>query len=351
MDLKTLIFKLCAIFSVSGFEKRGTEELSALVGDKLEFLGTDSVGNHVFRKSCAKKNAPKILIDTHFDEIGMLVTGIAEGGFLRAAPLGGIDASILQAADVMIYGKETLRGVICSTPPHLKKSDKLPKPEEVLIDTGLSEEQARSLIEIGTPIGFAPVYGELLNGRLTGKSFDDKACVACATWAVINTPSEAMVGDVYLLFSSFEETSRLGGASSAVFSIAPDYAMVIDVNLARVPDTESFETVEMGKGVSISVSSATHIGLTRAVERLCEEREIPHSMIAAPSSTGTNAPSVNLTLDGIPVVDIGLPLASMHTYNEVIDMEDCNALVRLVKEFVCSEEIAEQMGTGGMKWL
>lgn len=351
MDLKTLIFKLCAIFSVSGFEKRGTAELVSLVGDRLEFLGTDRVGNHLLRKRCTKKDAPKILIDTHFDEIGMIVTDITDDGFLRVAPLGGIDSSILQAADVLIYGKETLRGVVCSTPPHLKKSDKLPKPEEVLIDTGLSAKQVRSLIDVGTPVGFAPVYGELLNGRLAGKSFDDKACAACALWALMNTPSEALAGDVYVLLSSFEETSRLGGASSAVFSVAPDYAMVIDVNLARVPDTKDFETVEMGKGISISVSAATHTELTKAVRRLCEEREIAHSVIAAPSSTGTNAPSVNLTLDGIPVVDVGLPLASMHTYNEVIDMEDCNALVRLVKEFVCSENIAEQMSTGGMEWL
>lgn len=351
MDLKTLIFKLCAIFSVSGFEKRSADELAALVGNGFEFLGTDRVGNHILRKKCIKKDAPKILIDTHFDEIGMIVTDITDGGFLRFVPIGGIDVSILQAADVIIYGKETLRGVVCSTPPHLKKSDKLPKTEEMLIDTGLSESRARSLIDIGTPLGFAPVYGELLNGRIAGKSFDDKACAACALWALMNTPPEAMAGDAYLLLSSFEETSRQGGASSAVFSVAPDYAMVIDVNLARVPDTKDFETVEMGKGISISVSAATHAELTRAVRRLCEEREIAHSVIAAPSSTGTNAPSVNLTLDGIPVVDVGLPLASMHTYNEVIDMEDCNALVRLVKEFVCSADIAEQMGTGGMKWL
>lgn len=351
MELKDFIFELCALPSVSGFEKRSTEQLKKLVGDGLEFVSVDGVGNHIFVKRCGREDVPKILVDTHFDEIGMLVRDIADGGFLRVASLGGIDPAILQAADVLIYGKQTLRGVICSTPPHLKKDDKLKSVEDILIDTGLTKEKAEELIPLGTPVGFAPVYGELLNGRIVGKSFDDKACAACALWAIMNTPTEELVGDVYVLLSSVEETNRLGGAAAGTFSVAPDYAMVIDVNLARVPDTKDFETVEMDKGISISVSAATHMGLTRATQRLCKEKEIPHSMIAAPSSTGTNAATVNLTRDGVPVVDVGLPLASMHTYNEVISMNDCYALARLVEEFVRSERIAKETYVGEVSWL
>lgn len=351
MELKDFIFELCSVPSVSGFEKRSTDRLKAVVGDRLEFVSADGVGNHVFVKRCGKPNAPKILIDAHFDEIGMLVTDIAEGGFLRVAPLGGIDPSILQAADVTVYGNENIRGVICSTPPHLKKDDALPKPENVLVDTGLSEERVRELVPLGSPVGFSPVYGELLNNRIVGKSFDDKACAACAVWSVANTPADKLAGDVYLLLSSVEETNRLGGAAAGAFSLVPDYAMVIDVNLARVPDTDDCETVEMDKGVSVSVSAATHRGLTYDVIELCKEKEIPHTVIAAPSGTGTNATSVNLTRDGIPTVDVGLPLASMHTYNEVISMTDCDTLVSLVREFICSDGIAEDMYFGEVKWL
>ena len=75
------------------------------------------------------------------------------------------------------------------------------------------------------------------------------------------------------------------------------------------------------------------------------------TMIAAPASTGTNATSLNLTACGVPVVDIGLPLASMHTYNEVISMRDCETLARLVGEFISSEKIAEQMTVGEVELL
>ena len=351
MEIRELIFKLCAIPSVSGFEKRGTQALDALVDGQLERVFVDGVGNHVYKKSCGKEGAPRLLIDAHFDEIGMIVTDIAEGGFLRVAPMGGIDPSILSAADVIIYGKQTLRGVICSTPPHLKKDEKLVRPDQMLVDTGLSEERAKELIEIGTPVGFAPVYGELLGERLIGKSFDDKAPAACALWTVINTPAQKLAADVYVLLSSVEETNRLGGVSAATYAIDPDYAMVIDVNLARVPDTKDFETVEMDKGISVSISPATHYGLTIATMELCREKEIDFCAVAAPSGTGTNAPSVNLTLCGVPVVDIGLPLASMHTYNEVISMKDCRTLCKLIEEFITSEKLACEFGREEVEWI
>ena len=351
-QLKEFIFRLCAIPSVSGFEKRATEDILAAVDGRLELVSVDNVGNHLFLKRSKKENATRVLIDAHLDEIGMMVTDVLDGGFLKVASIGGIDPAILQAADVMIYGRETLRGVIVSTPPHLKKDDGLTPADEVLIDTGLSKDTAKSLIPLGTPVGFAPVYGELLGDKLMGKSFDDKACAACAMWALFNTPAEELASDVYLLLSSVEETNRMGGGvSAAAFSVKPDYAMVIDVNLARVPDTKDYETVPMGEGPSLSVSAATHIGLTRATEKLCVQKEIPHTMIAAPMSTGTNATSVNLVEYGIPTVDVGLPLASMHTYNEVISLDDCQALVRLVREFICSEEIAEQMDFGEVSFI
>ncbi len=345
--LKEYIFKLCALPSLSGFESRSTEALGDFVGTDMEFLGADSVGNHLFVKKCGKNNAPKILIDAHFDEIGLMVREVCDGGFLRVCGLGGIDPAILQASDVIIYGKEPLRGVVVSTPPHLKADgDKLPKTEDMLIDTGLSKDTASELIPIGTPVGFVPIYTELKNRRIVGKSFDDKACGACALWAIKNTPSDALAGDVYLLFSSAEETNREGGVVAAAFSLLPDYAMVIDVNLARVPDTKDFETVEMDGGISISISAGTHIGLSRDTEDLCVDRQIAHATVAAPMSTGTNATSLNLTACGIPTVDIGLPLASMHTYCEVISLTDCETLCTLVGEFITSSALAEKYKRG-----
>ncbi len=353
--LRTWIERMCGMMSVSGFETRSADALREMLAPHFDEIETDAVGNHLLYRRCGKKGAPTVLVDAHFDEIGFLVTAVLDGGFLRIAPLGGVDPSIMQAADVIVYGRETLRGVVVSTPPHLRLQDekgKLPAIEDMMIDVGydLPADELAKTIPVGSPIGFAPYYTALACGNegekcLSGKSFDNKACGAAAAFAVANTPREALAADVCLLLSSYEETTRLGGVAAAVYRVRPDYAMVVDVNLARVPDTKNYETVPFGKGVSISASAATDRRLTRATRALCEKHGIPFSMIAAPSSTGTNAASVNLVGAGIPVVDVGLPLKNMHTYEEILCLQDVTALCDLVRAFVTNPALAETFGT------
>jgi endoglucanase len=340
------IEKLCRVMSVTGFEYRAADEISKIYARFFDGIESDRVGNHILIKRCGKENAPRILIDAHFDEVGMIVADVLEGGFLKIVNVGGIDRAIMQAADVIVYGKETLRGVVGSMPPHLRMNDdgKLPPIDELVVDMGYPKDELEKLVPIGTPVGFAPCYSRFGEGYMAGKSFDDKACAAIAAMAIIDTPKEKLAGDVYLCLSAREESSRDGGISPVCFNTEPDYAMVIDVNLGSAPDAPDRETVEMGKGISVSHSAATHRGLTNSFIKLCEAADIPTIPCAAPSSTGTNATSVNLSGLGIPVVDVGLPLRNMHTYNEVLILKDCEALYKSVVEFICSEELAKGFG-------
>ncbi len=347
MELKELIVSMASLMSVSGYEGYEREKLLSLVSKYFDETNVDRAGNVWLVKKSQKENAPKIMIDTHFDELGMFVTDICEGGFLRVVNIGGIDTGILQASDVIIYAEEKkLFGVVASTPPHLASGDpdELKKFDELLIDTGYSKEELEKYVKIGTPIGFAPKYTDMLNDNIMGKSFDDKACGACAVYALANTPSDRLAGDVYVVLSRGEELFPTSGAVPAAFTIVPDYAMVVDVNLGRVPSTKKEDTVEMRKGPSVSISAVTDIKLTKMLIDSAKKSEIAIQVAAAPSHTGTNAVAVQLVGAGVPVVDVGLPLVSMHTYNEVINLGDAKALSELIKVFVTDSDIAEHFG-------
>ena len=344
-ELREKIYSLCSLPSVSGFECKSADIVKKSYGELFDSVETDAVGNIILFKSSKKPNAVKIMVDAHYDEIGFVVTEVLDGGFLRLANIGGVDRAIMQAADVVVYGLTTLRGVITSVPPHLRgDSEKLPDMENMLVDVGLgySKDELEKIVPIGTPVGFDPLPFELLNNRISGGSFDNKACGAMAILALAETPSSSLAGDVYLTLSCREETAGRGGAYVSANRIAPDYAMAIDVNLANAPDVPSRESVEMGKGISISYSSSTDRALTRAFADICADKDIGVSKKAEPSSTGTNAVAINIASLGIPVVDVGLPLRNMHTYNEIIALEDCETLCRAVKEFVTSDELAEK---------
>lgn len=349
MELKELIISLSSIMTISGFESRSAGEVEALVGEYFDECRRDNVGNVCFIKRSTRPLAEgerraKILIDAHFDEVGMIVTDIKEGGFLTVTSIGGIDSSLLQASDVVIYGKEKIFGVVASTPPHLSSPDdrnKLKRVDELLIDTGYSKESLEKLIRVGTPVGYANVYSDLKNGKICGKALDDKACAACAIYALANIPSDELYGDVYMLLSIFEETGG-GGVVPAAFGIEPDYAMVIDVDLAAVPDAKKPTSIEMSKGPSITYTTATDLALTKMLHSAAKDAEIPTQKFVSAASTGTNSVRLHLTGNGVPVVDVGLPLAFMHSATEIVDMVDCESLVNLVKVFVKDEYIGKE---------
>ena len=346
MTLKELIISLSGIMSVSGNERRGGEELKSLIGGVFDEYRTDALGNHLFIKKCGRPNAPKILVDTHFDEIGMMVTDIKEGGFVTVTNIGGVDTRILPASEVIIYGKEPVYGVFAAKAPHLstpQDREKLTPLSEMLIDTGYTKEELTELCPIGTPVGFKPIYAELLNDCLAGKAFDDKACGACAVFGIDAVQKRDMMGDVYFLFSAQEETG-LKGARVASFGIRPDYALVLDVTHAAVPEAKDRNLPELGSGVAVAVSPITNRKLTRMVMDLCRSGNIPFTVEPCPGGTGTNANVTGISAEGIPTALCSLPLKSMHTSAEVLSVEDARALSRVVSQFIKSKEISEVFG-------
>lgn len=342
MELRELIPAFAGVMSISGYETYDAKKLTPFFkGFDEDF--TDAVGNRYLVRRCGKENAARILIDAHMDEIGLYVTEVLEGGFLRVAAIGGLDLRTLPSAEVVIYGKEEISGVIASTPPHLRKKDEekeLTPVDGLLVDTGYGKEDLEGIVRVGTPVGFAPRYTWLANDRLVGKGMDNKACAACAVHAVQRARADELAGDVFILLSVCEETA-VGGVAPAGLAVAPDYAMVIDVNLGRTPDTKARETVVMGKGPSITRSAVVDRRLTKMTEALATKKEIPWQISVAATSTGTNTMDLHLVGAGIPVVDVGVPLRAMHTYVEMLDMADAAWLSDLVLAFVTDKAIAE----------
>lgn len=251
MNLKQRMIDLASLMTVSGYEARAHAALRAQLGGLFDEITADAVGSLIGVRRCGRPDAPKILIDAHMDEIGMMVTEVLEGGFLRVLNLGGLDGRIMPAAEVFIYGEETIYGVVASTPPHLRKpgEDKALKPvSELLIDTGYAKEKLETLVRPGTPVGFVPRYIELLGGRLAGKGFDNKSCAAIAVEALASVEREALAGDVYLLLAVQEETTMLGGMTGAA-GIDPDYALGRRRHLRRDTRHRKRRCLPAGRGL------------------------------------------------------------------------------------------------------
>lgn len=118
-DLKAVVLALAGANGTSGNENEAAllaksmlEEYMPAHIDALGSVCGDTGGDGVH-----------ILLDAHIDRIGMTVTAIDDSGFIKFARVGGIDARVLAAEQVTVWGDEPLFGVITSTSPHLASGD------------------------------------------------------------------------------------------------------------------------------------------------------------------------------------------------------------------------------------
>ena len=158
-----------------------------------------------------------------------IVTALEEG-FLRVAKCGGIDLRTVIGQRVTVHGKSDLSGVVASLPPHLKKeSTDAPKIEELAIDCGVTADILKETVCVGDRVSFDCEPTELLNGRITGKSLDNRVGVAAAIEAAKQIIAKKADCTLILSLSAQEELG-LRGARTATYTTKPDQAIVVDVS-------------------------------------------------------------------------------------------------------------------------
>ena len=320
--LKSFLKDLIYLPTVSGYEKMSADEIIKLCSDYCSFHFDEArittTGSIVLAKKCGRKDAKKLCFDAHLDTIGFAVSEICGDGYLRLAPLGGIDVNILPSSEVLILGKERIRGVVSSIPPHLSSSDKLPSAGELLIDTGYTDEHLREIVSVGNPVVLYPHFTQLLGDRITTVCLDDKVCIAAAVEAVKNTEKLENT-DLYLYLSSGEE--RGGNGSHHIYEeISPDALIVLDVNFAKEKGSVDGEYGLLSEGAMMSYSAVTSIKFTRFVEDCAKGEKL--QLVNEMTWTGTNADVSARVGLGIPTAVVSIPIKYMHSSVELCDMKD-----------------------------
>lgn len=96
MKLTDALEKLSNACGVTGREDEVRKLLKTMLKPYVDEIKEDKLGNVIGIKK-GKKNAPKVMLAAHMDEIGLIIKNITKDGFLQFAKLGGIDDRILIA--------------------------------------------------------------------------------------------------------------------------------------------------------------------------------------------------------------------------------------------------------------
>lgn len=323
--MKDLLKKLSETYGPSGREQQIARVIRDEVKDHVDETYTDNMGNLYAVK---KGSGAKIMVAAHMDEIGVIVTYIEKEGFLRFSNVGGVSPYVL-VGQRLTFGN----GVIGTVGMEKLEDIKKLSLDKLYLDVGAKDkEEAEKKVKIGD---VATYHRELVlaGDRVIGKAMDNRA--GCAVLIKAMQELGETNNEIYAVFTSQEEVGLRGSRTSS-YRINPDIGLAIDVTLVGDTPEASTMAVSLGKGPAIKVKDASvicHPRLKELLTELAEKNNIPYQFEVLLAG-GTDAGAIHLTREGIPSGVISVPCRYVHTPGEMVDLDDMENAVKLLKLFL-----------------
>lgn len=343
--------EITQIDGVSGHEHMVANYLENEYSKVADEIIRDQLGSVVALKKSKKKNAPKVMVLAHMDEVGFLVKDITDTGVLKIHPVGGWFSQTLLAHRVRLTTRSGKQypGTVGSIPPHMLSPEERKKPIEIdqmIVDIGAKnkEDVSDMGVQIGDMIVVQGDFQRMNNDqRLLAKAFDNRYGCVLSMDLLKSLEDVELDFDLYV-GASVQEEVGLRGAQTITQKIQPDLAVVLDCS----PANDALDNSALGKlgdGVLIRVMDGSMIAdkdvLYKFVD-VCEENDIKHQYYY--SNGGTDAGSVHKANEGVKTLTCCVCARNIHTSSSILDVNDYlsakNALIKFLDKSVWGDVIA-----------
>ena len=332
--------ELCLIDGISGREKNVRDYIINKVSGLLsveDYYKVDPVGNLIVFKKGKSTPENKVMLSAHMDEVGFIVTYICDNGFLKFTNVGGVDSKVV-CGRVVSVGDNGVAGIVGQKAMHLCSGDEGKTCKELsslYIDIGAdNKEEAEKVVSIGDSVHFKSDYVEFGNNKIKAKAIDDR--FGCAV--MLKMLEGELEYDTYFAFLVQEEVG-CRGAGPAVFSIRPDYAIVLEATTASdIAFVDGENTVcRQGEGAVVSFmdrSTVYDMELFKGAFTLAKEKNIkiqPKTTVAGGNDAGT----IHKSCEGVRTIAVSLPCRYIHSgtcVGDKKDMDACYALADALRE-------------------
>ncbi len=346
-EITPFLKSLLSVSGLSGYEAPAAKVIADKWRPLVDELTVSRLGSlHGLKKGTTPSvgKRPALMIATHMDAIGLMVTQIVEG-FLHFTQVGGVDPRILVGTPVTVHATggaqtEELFGVVVQ--PHARAlpeglGDNPVGLNDLLIELGLTAKEVAAKVRIGDVVSYATEPVELAGEVISGHTLDNRASVAALTVALEELKDKHHVWDVWAVATVQEETV-FGGAYTSTFEIHPDLAVAVDVTFAKGPGATDWSTFPLGKGPTLGFGPNIHTYLFKKFKELADQLEIPYAVEMVPRHSGTDTYAMQVTAEGVPTMVLGIPLRYMHTPVEMVALKDIQRTGRLLAEFIAALE-------------
>lgn len=323
-----LLKELTQAWGVAGRERAVREIVLRELEAVADQCSVDSLGNVIALKR-GRGGGKRIMLSAHMDEIGLQVKKIEADGRVRVRNVGWVWTSALYH-DQVVFQNGTIGVVGCCGKIEEAKNDS----GKLFIDIGCTtREDAEKYVKVGDYCGFVGPFYELQNDRLSAKSFDDRVGCFMLLEAIRQNRGEGP-NDVYYVFSVQEEVGCRGAVAAAA-RIKPDMGVSVDVTPDHLYPCDLEGSSAVGEGVSVTLGDPSAMLDEYLVEEMlscCEEHGIPYQR-GVMDRGGTDASSINLSNQGVPVAGIAIVDRYPHSKCSVIAKGDVEAGIALLHHY------------------
>ena len=337
-DSRNLLKQLSLAAGPPGAE----DEVRRIVRGTLKDAGAmhyDRLGSLICEQP-GTTEAPRVVLDSHLDEVAFMVQSISDAGRMPIVPLGGWWSHVLlaQAVDI-ITEKGPVPGVVGSTPPHHlspAQREKVLPIEQMYIDVGASsrtEVQALG-IRLGDPVVPRTEFREMaVDGVVAGKAMDNRigVCLMCETLLALQDREHP---NTVIGVGAVQEELGVRGAGTSSELARPDVAIVLECAPADDLPGEAAPQGVLGKGPQVRLFDPTAVSnrrLVRFVEEVAGECGLP-IQLAVRRTGGTDAGAIHKTGSGVPTVVVAVPARYIHSHISLLQWADYRTAARLVLE-------------------
>mgnify|MGYP000179321037 FL=1 len=324
---------LCLLNGTSGREDAVRNYIIEKIKDKCEY-SVDALGSVIAFKKGKKAPDKKVLVAAHTDEVGFIITDITDDGYLRFAPVGGIDAAVVLGRRVDING---IKGVVGAKAVHLLSDDEKknePAFDKLAIDIGAADKaEAEKAVSLGDCAYFASDYCEFGDGFIKSKALDDR--IGCMLMIeLINSDLEY---DTYFCFNVQEEVGLRGSGCSA-YAVKPDVAVILESTTAADIDgvTGGDKCCVLGKGPVVSFMDGRTIYDKQIFDLAFEVAKENNIKIQTKTKIagGNDAGAIQKSGAGCRVAAVSLPCRYIHSGSSVVKIGDIEETRRFLPLFL-----------------
>ena len=270
---------LCDLNGTSGNEAAVRDYILEQIQPYCTTCTVDAMGSVIAFKKGKRTPEKRVMLSAHMDEVGFIITGATEEGYLQFAPVGGINPSVVLGRRLALENGGY--GMVGTVPIHLLHEDageKVPSFDELLIDVGAADKQtAETMAPVGSLAYFSESYVAFGDGKICAKALDDR--IGCML--MIELLQSELEADTWFCFQVQEEVG-LRGAACTGSRVQPDRVLVLEATTAADLDgvTGDKRVCVLGDGPVVSFMDGATI-YDRALYRMARETARPKPPLPA----------------------------------------------------------------------